>query len=330
MKKFAVITSIFEPSSAVKKIASLDGWNIIVVADKKTPGDWYCENVEFLSVSDQLNQKYSIIKHLPWNHYSRKMIGYLYAIAQGADLIADVDDDNIPLSNWGNIPLADEFDTLSSTENASSFVNIYRFFSNKFVWPRGFPLNLINANQPDSFHKMAFNVGVWQFLANNDPDVDALYRLLFNDVINFEDHFPIVLDTGLFCPFNSQNTIFKKEAFPLLYLPAYVSFRFTDILRGIVAQPILWSSGLRLGFASASALQERNPHDFMKDFESEFTTYLYTEKSSLLAVENTVMGLPMTKNLLGVYQSLSAEGIVSEQEIELLAAWITDIERLIN
>ena len=34
------------------------------------------------------------VASLPWNHFARKNVGYLYAIAHGARLIFDFDDDN--------------------------------------------------------------------------------------------------------------------------------------------------------------------------------------------------------------------------------------------
>jgi len=38
---------------------------------------------------------------LPYHHYCRKNIGYLYAIRQGADCILETDDDNLPLPSFG-------------------------------------------------------------------------------------------------------------------------------------------------------------------------------------------------------------------------------------
>ena len=39
---------------------------------------------------------YKIVQHLPWNHYARKMIGYLLAARENAALLAESDDDNLP------------------------------------------------------------------------------------------------------------------------------------------------------------------------------------------------------------------------------------------
>lgn len=327
-KKFIVITSIFPPTEAVKKFANIPGWQLIVVGDKKTPDDWRHDRVVYLSPDDQIKQGFSLVKDLPWNHYCRKMVGYLYAIKEGAEYIADADDDNLPLADWPAIPAKNTLDTLSD----SKFVNIYENYTEEFVWPRGFPLNRILSSDKPSVRKSSQNVAVWQFLANEDPDVDAIYRLTINKPIVFQKKEPVILDAGTVCPFNSQNTIFRKQAFPLLYLPAFVTFRFTDILRGFVAQPLLWQAGLRLGFGHATVVQERNPHDYLKDFESEVPVYVHGEEAvdiATAAVENG-SSKPMAPLLLAIYRNLRKRGIVSDAEVKLLQAWVSDLDKLLK
>jgi len=94
ISKWIVVTTIHYPTESLKKLATLPDWHLVVVADKKTPSDWSLNNCEFLSVERQLALNYKIIPLLPWNHYSRKNIGYLYAIEHGAKVIYDTDDDN--------------------------------------------------------------------------------------------------------------------------------------------------------------------------------------------------------------------------------------------
>lgn len=53
------------------------------------------KNVIFLSDQDQLKMKNSFVESLPWHSFGRKNIGYLFAIANGAKVIWDFDDDNI-------------------------------------------------------------------------------------------------------------------------------------------------------------------------------------------------------------------------------------------
>ena len=327
--KFIVITSIFPPSEAVRKFASLPDWQLIVVGDKKTPENWELKDVIYLGPKQQTELGFETSQHLPWNHYCRKLIGYLYAMKLGAKLIADSDDDNLPYEDWPRPPdEASDFKILSGPK----FTNIYKYFTDEFVWPRGLPLEYILEKESAKAVRAKQNVGVWQFLANGDPDVDAIYRLTNNKPITFKDSEPVILDKNTISPFNSQNTLFKKEFFPLLYLPAYVTFRFTDILRGLVAQPLLWDQGHRLGFGGATVFQERNPHNYLKDFESEIPVYLHSEK--VVDISNRVLesnaGAPLTNNLVAVYAALKDEGIVTDQELILLRAWLQDVSNLIG
>lgn len=327
-KNFLVITSIFPPTEAVKEFAKRQDWQLIVVGDKKTPPDWQYEGVIYLGPDKQLEMGYALAKELPWNHYCRKMIGYLYAIQHGADLIFDTDDDNLPLANWPNLPETNSFKTLSNTK----FVNIYKHYTKAKIWPRGYPLNrLLSDEQPNTSNSQP-KVGVWQFLANEDPDVDAIYRLIDNTPVNFDDGPHLVLDKGTACPFNSQNTAFHKDLFPLLYLPAFVTFRFTDILRGLVAQPLLWQLDYRLGFGPATVIQKRNPHDYLLDFESEVPVYLHSEKA--LDIVSSSIKATDTQDLLELltvaYQGLHDNDLVSDQEIKLLKAWASDLRSLLG
>lgn len=319
MKKFIIITSIFEPTEAVEKFAALEDWQLIVVGDKKTKQGWQYENVIYLSPEDQEKLNYPIVSELPWNSYGRKMIGYLYAINHGADVIADTDDDNIPYDNWGkNISWEGEFDSIDQND----FVNMYKLFTPEHIWPRGYPLNKIMTPQSVSLKKEKQKVGIWQFLADEDPDVDAIYRLTNNKPVFFEKRSPIILEKNTFSPFNSQNTIFTKELFPLLYLPAFVTFRYTDILRGLIAQPIMWTKNYKLGFDNATVIQKRNPHNYLKDFESEIPCFLYPEKVVSLASSVVKESDSIEKNMLTIYTELQKEHIVDESEIILLKHWL--------
>ena len=109
---------------------------------------------------------------------------------------------------------------------------------------------------------------------------------------------------------------------PLLYLPAFVTFRFTDILRGLIAQPIMWAAGYSLGFTKATVFQERNPHNYLKDFESEIPMYLNTER--IMEILNKVIKKDSTikKNLEIAYDSLIKEKIIPSKEKKLLIEWL--------
>ncbi|WP_160116587.1 STELLO glycosyltransferase family protein [Ruegeria sp. AU67] len=162
--------------------------------------------------------------------------------------------------------------------------------------------------------ELTCNVGIWQGLADDDPDVDAIYRLTSDQECIFNSDKPVVLSENTVCPFNSQNTAIRKELFALLYLPTSVTFRFTDILRGLVAQPIMWAAGYKLGFTEATVVQERNPHNLLKDFESEIPMFLRGQ--DVVSIVNEVIDKKnsIVENLQSAYWALLVERIVSSDE----------------
>src|SRR5205809_668440 len=94
--KWIVITTINRPSKAIEFLSKScqKGWSVVVVGDTKTPDDWSVNNIDYLSVDKQkeIFGKYADV--IPYQHYSRKNLGYLYALIHGADCILETDDDN--------------------------------------------------------------------------------------------------------------------------------------------------------------------------------------------------------------------------------------------
>jgi hypothetical protein len=328
--RYTVITSIYPPGEAVEGFASLAGNHVVVAGDRKTPEDWSHGNTAYLSPDKQLSLSFRTVGLLPWNHYCRKMAGYLYAIQEGASEILDTDDDNIPYPGY---TFPDVSFSGLSTQDGLGFVNAYQHFTGSSIWPRGLPLEKIRAPRGAfdlaNLRAGASKIGVWQGLADLDPDVDAIYRLTSNKEVTFDKGSPVVLGKGTWCPFNSQNTLFTcRQIFPLLYLPAFVTFRFTDILRGYVAQPILQAAGYRLGFTEATVYQERNAHDLMRDFADEVPFYLNAQLCMDIACGAVSPENSVSQNLHAAYVALRREGIVPDEELPLLEAWLEDCRRL--
>jgi hypothetical protein len=324
-QKTIVITSIFPPTEAVRAFARMPDHHTIVVGDKKTPADWSLDGVDYLSVEEQEKSPHTLARHLPFNHYCRKMLGYLRAIEHGAETIIDTDDDNIPKPGW-SFP---EFDGVQDQLPAElGFINIYRLFTRQHIWPRGLPLDSVLEKTELLTAPAKCRVGIWQGLADGDPDVDAIYRLTNGAECHFESRAPVVLGAGTVTPFNSQNTAIRRELFALLYLPVFVTFRFTDILRGLVAQPIMAASGYSLGFTGANVFQDRNPHDFMKDFDSEIPVYQHSRAVFEITSKAVSKNHSIESNLLATYLGLQRAGIVVESELDALRAWLFDLEKI--
>ena len=327
MKKTIVITSIFKATEAVKEFSQIPEYNLIVVGDKKSPATYDCKDVKFLSVKDQQATGFKLQEVLPYNHYCRKMLGYLYAIKEKAEFIIDTDDDNIPKKNW-NFPESQKI--YDHIKQDRGFVNIYQLYTDLKIWPRGLPLQLISKDfkLEKLISQKESKVGIWQGLADEDPDVDAIYRLTSDTPCNFKERRPVVLGKGTISPFNSQNTSVCRELFPLLYLPTNVTFRFTDILRGLIAQPIMWLYDYELGFMDATVIQKRNPHDYMKDFISEIPMYEYGDQVVDIVSGAINPSQSMSDNLHNAYNALHEKQIVKKEEMITLESWLEDLANL--
>lgn len=328
-----VITSIASPNAVLKSYAQMckqHSVNFIVVGDTKSPNDFFIENCQFLSIEAQHGIHNSFSRLLPVKHYARKNMGYLQAIQQGSTVIIETDDDNFGNDNFFN------FFPQSSTqfhyEVTGKWVNIYQYFTHKNIWPRGLPLDCILDSSADFSKAQLQNINapIQQGLANDNPDVDAIYRLVCDERIQFNHNAPIALGKHTWCPFNSQNTVWYKEAFPLLYLPSYCSFRMTDIWRSFIAQRIAWENNWQVLFYAPTVWQERNEHNLMRDFEEEVPGYLHNNE-----IKKTLEWLTLKSgadnlgdNLKRCYDALIQRQYVGEAEMPLLEAWLMALDEI--
>ena len=134
--KWIVATSINARTEAIHAFSDLrrEGWALVVVGDRKTPRTWECPGVHFLSTEEQLAQFGRFAAAIPFNHYSRKNLGYLFAMKMGAQVIIDTDDDNIPYARFG----ANLGKTVKGTRvGGAAWINVYMYFSSANIWPRG-------------------------------------------------------------------------------------------------------------------------------------------------------------------------------------------------
>jgi hypothetical protein len=324
-----IITSISGPNAAMKLFAEgckKNGVEFIVAGDSKSPKDFDLEGCRFVSIEEQRELPFSIARLLPEKHYGRKNLGYL--LSKHRDVIIETDDDNLPHENFWNKKLS--FDQ-ARVVNEKGWLNAYRFFSKEHIWPRGFPLEDLQDTGNKSDHatdivRQTFDPVILQGLADENPDVDAVYRMTMKLPFNFEKAAPLVLGEGVWCPFNSQNTTWKKEAFPLLYLPSYCSFRMTDIWRSYIAQRIAWTCGWKILFHSADVWQERNDHSLLKDFADEVPGYLNNSRicATLGALSLKEGSANICDNLISCYQVMIENQWVGKEEMKLVEAWCSE------
>ena len=304
----------------------------IVMGDTKSPDNFELEGCDFWSIDRQLTMQSKLAPITPTKHYARKNLGYLAALKNGATTIIETDDDNLPRADFWN------FDNHRRKVKAydiqdEGWVNVYNHFSDKFIWPRGLPLEeLQKPTTPlDKFELKEILCPIQQGLADENPDVDAVYRLTYPLPLNFKKGFAVALGNNAWCPFNSQNTFWFKEAMPLLYLPAYCSFRMTDIWRSFVAQRIAWENGWSILFHEADVWQVRNEHNLLKDFEDEIPGYLNNNAiaKALSALELKAGEENICDNLIKCYDAMISNNWVGKEEGPLVRAWAEDISKFL-
>jgi hypothetical protein len=333
-KTALIVTSIAPPNAVLRSLAKgclEQGFEFIVIGDVPSPPDFKLEGCRFYGLSEQRELGFSFAAECPTRHYARKNIGYLLAMREEVSVIVETDDDNHPNAEFWEERSRRQ--TVNFIEDAG-WVNVYRYFTDANIWPRGLPLDRIQTSIP-AFESLAgeeIDCPIQQGLADENPDVDAIYRLALTLPQSFRKDRRVALCNGSWSPFNSQNTTWWRDAFPLLYLPAYCSFRMTDIWRSFVAQRICWANDWGILFHEPTVWQERNEHNLMRDFRDEVPGYL---NNASIAEALDKLSLPpgadkLGDNLRACYEELVRMELVGKQELDLLEAWISDLEQIAN
>mmetsp|Transcript_12756 Transcript_12756/g.43182 ORF Transcript_12756/g.43182 Transcript_12756/m.43182 type:complete len:529 (-) Transcript_12756:167-1753(-) len=371
--RWAVVTTIFPATKTVRQLAALEGWCTVVVGDLKSPNrSVFLSGVPpaavasgaltYLDPGAQRALPFRVGKRLRWNHFGRKNLGFAYAVAHGARVVYDTDDDNElvdggALKQWAAALLGGSGPApgVRTARTCARAFNPYPLFGSRrgdtgepeFAWPRGFPLEALRtcasaAEDPASGAKAAPRsaVGIVQSLAGHDPDVDAIYRLRHHLPLDFEGRGtgvgPVALPAGTVAPLNAQATLWAPGALPGLLLPCSVHGRVSDIWRGYLAQAALGALGQRVVVASPWVRQVRNPHTYLADFDAELP--LYRQAGTLVdwltdrwrpppPGEDVPEGSPARALALVEDVTIAAHelGLLALEDVELQQAWLQDL-----
>ncbi|USE33907.1 STELLO glycosyltransferase family protein [Endozoicomonas sp. SCSIO W0465] len=332
MKHILVLTSIHGEQPVLDKIRTgveANNWQCVIAGDTISKPIRSSESLTFYSIIDQLSSSYSYAKLAPTRNYCRKNLAYLKAMEMGADVIVETDDDNLPYDIFFK-DREHTFDVRMTHEKG--FINIYRYFTeNQKIWPRGFSLEDIQRDLTD-FNYLNIEkkyCPIQNGLVDGEPDVDAIYRLILDLPFQFEHkNRKIALSKNSWCSFNTQNTSFFKEFFPLMYHPATPMFREADIVRSFVIQRILKEFDLSMMIHSATVYQSRNYHSLIDDFRQEVRLYSYIKKicQELNETEIHSKKTKFKESMKKCYQIFKPYRIVTESEFSLIDAWFDDLE----
>jgi hypothetical protein len=273
MKKIIVTTTIQSPTKATKLFAKKKGWDLIVVGDTKTPHEEYSKiNCEYLTPEFQEKTYPELSECLGWKTIQRRNIGFVHAYKLGADVIATVDDDNIPYDFWGeNLIVGKEIEVDYYDSSEVGVFDALSVTNNKDLWHRGFPIEkLLQKNNVSYLGKKTIKVDVQADLWDGDPDIDAMCRLTKKPIVKFNITSPYTSNT--LTPFNSQNTFLSRDMIKNYMVLPYVG-RMDDIWGAYILQQ---KTNCNIVFNRASVYQERNVQDLITNLEKEIIGYRNT------------------------------------------------------
>ncbi len=269
MKKVIVTTTINPVTEALKRFQKMTDWELIVVGDLKTPKD-YAQQLErgiYVSPAMQEERDKELSDAIGWNCIQRRNFGLLWAHDMKADVVALIDDDNIPYDFWGqNLALGEEIEVNYYEVDTPAFDPIGAT-NYPHLWHRGYPLQLLPKRDYSKKTKKLVRVDVQADFWNSDPDIDAICRMEHAPDCTFDDkYFPMA--SNKLSPFNSQNTFISGK-----WLKEYFLFPHVGRMDDIWAAYYVEAKGCNVIYSKPSVFQARNPHDLTVDMKAEYLGY---------------------------------------------------------
>jgi len=243
-----------------------------VVGDRKTPQDYRLANGIYLSPAEQERLAPDLSELTGWNCIQRRNLGFVLALDLGAEVIASIDDDNIPYDTWGRNLMIGQTVELKTFHAANGCFDPIGAAGHGHLWHRGYPLQLLRTRDYGEAEVTPVRIDIQADFWDDDPDVDAVCRLEHGPSVEFDPGaFPFA--SSAVGPFNSQNTLFSREA-----LMSYC------VLPGIGRMDDIWAAyhvqslGFKVAYAAPSVRHERHPHDLTRDMVNEFLGYRRSEE----------------------------------------------------
>ena len=267
MKKIIATTTINPPTQAIGKFQRMEEWDIVVAGDLKTPKEYRLDRGVYLTPKDQEAISEELSEAVGWNCIQRRNFAVIKAYEMGADIIALVDDDNIPYESWGdNIYIGRPVEVAEYRTEAPAFDPVGAT-NESHLWHRGFPLQLLPTRDYSTKATKRIVPDVQAMFWNGDPDIDAICRMEHAPECRFDEAcFPMAANR--IGPFNSQNTFISRCIVKDYFLFPHIG-RMDDIWASFYVQ----AKGARVVYDRPTVYQDRNVHDLVKDMKQEYLGY---------------------------------------------------------
>lgn len=350
---------------ALRKYAAIPEWCVVLVEttnitlDSSTSFLLDSWNIVYISVEkrDKLKKTAAsaVMPLLQGGDKSLKTIGYLYAIINKAHTIYDFDADHqligkrhipIPGHRFGT-PVNRSHVSLRSLANDfnGSVFNALPCFGpnvNTPVWQRGLPLEFIKQQPivgrdcPALLRNVGVrweNIGVVQFIANIDPDVDQLYRRTHPFPVEFplHDHRPVLVASPvispIFVPLNAKSTLYMPNLFWSLLFPISLNAEACDVLRSYIAQR-LFPNIQQYAVIYPPVVLRLCKHTEDCELQSKLPDlYLYSQADKLLTLlrEYSCSLQSVPECMVDLYSFLQKAGFLQPADVSLAKSWISDL-----
>ena len=321
MRRAVITTTIYRPTNLLDWAHHLRAEDIVVVSgDEKTPHDEVREVLDFISDAAGVETSYVVetdtrtSRAVPMRSIQRRNVAVLEAMRIGADIITTVDTDNYPLNDHPRSLGFDHIDRIERTltepwtdlviGSNTGWCNVGEWCDPPVIH-RGWPIG-VHSDHVNHGHDGNLRVGVHASLWRGDPDISALERLLHDPGIMNVPDYAIALEPGVWCPFNSQATSYRRELLSLLNVWPGVG-RMDDIWPSYVARRVMDHLDYLVAYGAPNVRQERHDHDVVTDLENEIIGYRHT---------GTLLEEIVSTGLGGIYDALDA----LEEVLETLRA----------
>lgn len=275
--------------------------NYYLIPDRKTPKQNPPNCVRIPGLQEQVNflEKLGFpFPEIPVDSDNRRNIGYLMALADGAEVVISIDDDNY--CREGEDFVREHCDAM--TDKARDSVSVEGGWYNncdllhapKRIFARGFPYYV-----RDGYRERAhtFDIGMAPVKVNagmwlGDPDMDAITWMHRPFKATYCSASERALAGDTWCPVNSQNTAVHRDLMPAYYFVRMVqpNDRFGDIFQGYFALKVAKHMGWTARFGSPVVDHRRNSHNYFKDAIAELPVIAMLEEFLPQLLETKLSG----------------------------------------
>jgi len=300
------ITTINMPTMLEKLIQNLTYYEhledtlIVVTGDHKTPATCcvYLKELQhktgaeivWMGVAQQKdfigdNDLGELHDYIGWNTLGRRNFGTLFALLEGAEVIVQLDDDNVPLEHY-------DFYHRHDLTQFDIFPFQRKHFTGKIRWAnplalcyrqakhrhRGFPHGAVFSHG-DLLEAPVAPIWVNEGLWIGELDVDAHFRIE-DSCLHWD--MPIrelTLMPGWWAPMNSQNTSFHRALGPAMFLDSRLG-RYDDIWCSYICRKVMDLKGVsaKFGHPVCSHYQDRSIGSVVDDLRMELDGLKHTPR----------------------------------------------------